>query len=84
MCYQQADTDTLRLRLHRQLAPPGSLSVLHLPTMAPVCCTPDASTLQRTARATLPNVCELRNSTFAIVIETTYKPVSINCKTSIP
>ena len=28
MCYQQADTDTLRLRLHRQLAPPGSLSVL--------------------------------------------------------
>ena len=55
----------------------------HLPTMAPVCCTPDASTLQRTARTTLPNVCELRNSTFAITRDATNKPVSRNSKTPI-
>ena len=55
----------------------------HLPPMASVCRTPDASTLQRTARATLPNVCELRNSTFAITIDATNKPVSRNSKTPI-
>ena len=53
----------------------------HLPTMASVCCAPDASTLQRTARATLPNARELRNSTLAI--ETANIPVDINSKTLI-
>lgn len=53
----------------------------HLPTMASVCCAPDASALQRTARATLPNARELRNSTFAI--ETANMPVDINSKTPI-
>ena len=53
----------------------------HLPTMASVCCAPDASTLQRTARATLPNARELRNSTLAI--ETANIPVDINSKTPI-
>lgn len=53
----------------------------HLPPMASVCRTPDASTLQRTARATLSNVCELRNSTSAI--EAANTPVDINSKTPI-
>ena len=53
----------------------------HLPTMASVCCTPDAPALQRTARATSPNARELRNSTFAI--ETANMPVDINSKTPI-
>lgn len=55
----------------------------HLPTMASVCCAPDASTLQRTARATLPNARELKNLTFAITIDATNKPVSRNSKTPI-
>lgn len=55
----------------------------HLPKMASVCCAQDASTLQRTARATSPNARELRNSTFAITIDATNKPVSRNSKTPI-
>ena len=53
----------------------------HLPPMASVCCAPDASTLQRTARSTLPNACKLRNSTSAI--EAANTPVDINSKTPI-
>jgi|GEM_PF-3908092 len=55
----------------------------HLPTMASVCRAPDAPALQQTARTTLPNVCELRNSTFAITRDATNKPVSRNSKTPI-
>ena len=56
----------------------------HLPTTAPICCAPDASTLLRKVRSILSKVCELRKSTFAITIETAYKPATINSKTSIP
>ena len=79
-----------RHRLSQAAAAPAVVAAwqstwAHLPTMAPICRTPDASTLQRTARTTLPNVCELRNSTFAITRDATNnqsaetaRPQSIN------
>ena len=52
--------------------------------MASVCCAPDAAALLRKVRSILSKGRELGDSAFAIAIETTYNPISINCKTSIP
>lgn len=57
---------------------------VHLSTMVSVCRTPDASALLRKVRSILSKGRELGDSAFAIAIETTYNPISINCKTSIP